>query len=138
MRRRAFIALLGAGAAWPLAARAQQATSPVIGFIGVTSHEEWRDYVAAFHRGLNDTGYVEGRNVTIEYRWAEGRYDRLPAMASDLVGRKADVIVAIARRPRWRPRLPLELFRSSSSRPSLSSPNSLPGRMNELCIAAWP
>jgi putative tryptophan/tyrosine transport system substrate-binding protein len=96
MRRRAFIALLGAAATWPLAARAQQATSPVIGFIGVTSHDEWRDYVAAFHRGLNDTGYVEGRNVTMEYRWAEGRYDRLPAMASDLVGRKADVIVAIA------------------------------------------
>jgi putative tryptophan/tyrosine transport system substrate-binding protein len=97
VKRREFIALLlGAAAAWPLVARAQQATSPVIGFIGVTSHEEWRDYVAAFHRGLNDTGYVEGRNVTMEYRWAEGRYDRLPAMASDLVGRKADVIVAIA------------------------------------------
>jgi putative tryptophan/tyrosine transport system substrate-binding protein len=97
VKRREFIALLlGAAAAWPLAARAQQATSPVIGFIGVTSHDEWRDYVAAFYRGLNDTGYVEGRNVTMEYRWAEGRYDRLPAMASDLVGRKADVIVAIA------------------------------------------
>jgi putative tryptophan/tyrosine transport system substrate-binding protein len=96
MRRRAFIALLGAAATWPLAARAQQATSPVIGFIGVTSHDEWRDYVAAFHHGLNDTGYVEGRNVTMEYRWAEGHYDRLPAMASDLVDRKADVIVAVA------------------------------------------
>jgi putative ABC transport system substrate-binding protein len=97
MRRRAFIALLGgaAAAACPVAALAQQPL-PVIGFIGVTSLEEWKRNVDAFHQGLNEAGFIEGRNVAVEYRWAEGRYERLPAMVADLVGRKVNVIVAIA------------------------------------------
>jgi putative ABC transport system substrate-binding protein len=95
MKRREFIALIGGAAAYPAAVRAQTAT-PVIGFIGVTSIDEWKRYVAAFWQGLNESGYTEGRNITVEYRWAEGHYDRLPAMAADLVARKVAVIVAIA------------------------------------------
>jgi putative ABC transport system substrate-binding protein len=96
MRRREFIAtLVGAAAAWPLTARAQQAM-PVIGFIGLTSFDEWKKYVEAFHQGLGEAGYVAGRNVAMEYRWAEGHYERLPTMAADLVERKVDVIVPIA------------------------------------------
>jgi len=95
MKRREFMILFGAAAAYPLAARAQ-VPMPVIGFIGVTSLEEWKRYVDAFHRGLQEAGFVAGRNVALEYRWAEGRYDQLPAMASDLVGRKVNVIVAVA------------------------------------------
>jgi putative ABC transport system substrate-binding protein len=96
MKRREFIALLGGAAAMPLAARAQIAPMPVIGFIGVTSLEEWKRYVDAFHQGLKEAGFVAGQNVAMQYRWAEGHYDRLPAMADDLVGRKVNVIVAIA------------------------------------------
>jgi putative tryptophan/tyrosine transport system substrate-binding protein len=96
MRRREFIATLaGAAAAWPLAAHAQQ-TPPVIGFIGLTSFDEWKRYVEAFHQGLGEAGYVAGHNVTMEYRWAEGHYERLPAMAADLVERNVKVIVPIA------------------------------------------
>jgi putative ABC transport system substrate-binding protein len=96
MKRREFIFALGGAAALPLAARAQQTAMPVIGFIGVTSYDEWKRYVVAFHQGLKAAGYVEGNNVTMQYRWAEGQYDRLPAMAADLVDRKVDVIVTIA------------------------------------------
>jgi len=95
VRRRAFIAGLGGVAAWPLGVRAQQA-SPVVGFIGLTSFDEWKRYVEAFLQGLGAAGYVVGRNVAMEYRWAEGHYDRLPAMAADLVAHKVDVIVPIA------------------------------------------
>ena len=95
MRRRRFIALLGGAAiVWPLAVGAQQKPMPVIGFLGATSPGPSAPFVAAFHQGLGDTGYVEGQNLAIEYRWAEGRYDRLPALAADLVGRKGDLIVA--------------------------------------------
>src|SRR4029077_19346301 len=95
MRRRDFIILLaGAMGGWPSAVRAQQKAMPVIGFLGSTSPSPFAPSVAAFHQGLSETGYVEGQNVTFEYRWAENHNDRLPALAADLVGRKVDLIVS--------------------------------------------
>jgi putative ABC transport system substrate-binding protein len=94
MRRRNFMTVFAGAAAYPLLAGAQQKALPVVGFLNSTPPGPFAPQVAAFHQGLSETGYVEGQNLTIEYRWAEGHDDRLPALAADLVDRKVDVIVA--------------------------------------------
>ena len=94
MNRREVITLLGGAAAWPLAARAQQPAMPVVGFVSGASSQGYARPLSAFLKGLAETGYVEHHNVAIEYRWAEGQNDRLPALAADLVQRRVAVIVA--------------------------------------------
>lgn len=95
MKRRYFITLLGGVAVWPLAARAQQSAMPVVGFMSGRAPEDSMHLVAAFRQGLAETGFVEGQNVTIEFRWAQGNYDMSPALAADLIGRRVAVLVAV-------------------------------------------
>src|ERR1051325_7868470 len=99
MRRRKFMALLGGAVACPLAARAQQPTMPVIGFLSTRMPNESAHLVAAFRRGLAENGYVDGRNVAVEYRWALGQYDRLPALATELVRRPVAVLASVGGDP---------------------------------------
>jgi putative ABC transport system substrate-binding protein len=99
MRRRSVITFLGSAVSWPLVAWAQQKAIPVIGFLSGGSPGPFASFVVAFQDGMRETGYIEGQNLGIEYRWAEGRYDRLPALATDLVARKVDVILAAGDEP---------------------------------------
>jgi putative tryptophan/tyrosine transport system substrate-binding protein len=100
VRRRDFIKVVaGSAAAWPLAARAEQSAMPVVGFLGAPSAAPYARYVAAVHQGLKEVGYVEHQNVAMEYRWADNQYDRLPALAADLVSRRVAVIIPIGGAP---------------------------------------
>ena len=134
LRRREFVTLLGGAAvAWPLVARAQQRAMPVIGFLDSQSPDAIADRLRAFRQGLKETGYVEGENVAIEYRWAENQIDRLPELAADLVRRQVAVIAA-AGGPmrRWRPR------RQPRRSPSSSSPAEDPVRLGLVASLARP
>jgi putative ABC transport system substrate-binding protein len=99
VKRRAFITLLGSAAAWPLAAQAQKPAVPVIGFMGLETPDLYADRLGAFHQGLKETGFVEGQNVAVEYRWAQGHYDRYPEMAAEFVRRQVAVIAATGGEP---------------------------------------
>jgi len=133
MRRREFITLFGGAAAWPLAARAQQAPMPVVGFLDARSPDAVRERLRAFRQGLKDNGYAEGENVTITYRFAENQIDRLPALAADLVRHRVAVIatagddVAVAAKAATTT-IPIVLLRART-RSSLVSSLASPGRV---------
>jgi putative ABC transport system substrate-binding protein len=99
MRRREFLTIIGGASAWPLAARAQQPAVPVIGFMGLETADRYADRLGPFHQGLKETGFVEGQNVAVEYRWAQGHYDRYPEMAAEFVRRQVTVIAATGGEP---------------------------------------
>lgn len=120
MRRRKFITLLGGATAWPFAARAQQPVMPVVGLLSSRSPNESAGVIAAFKQGLQEQGFIEGQNVVIAFRWAEGAYDRLPALAADLVNLKVAVLFAAGGPPRqWQQRRPRRPFRSFSQRSTI-------------------
>jgi hypothetical protein len=113
MRRREFLGVLGGAAAWPLPLRAQQPAMPVVGYLSALSETQVAHQLAAFRCGLSEVGFVEGQNVVIEFRWAEGRYDRLPALAAELVRRPVESSLPKLLRPPWRPGRQPRLFHSS-------------------------
>ena len=118
VRRRDFIkVIVGSAVPWPLAAHAQQPALPVVGFVNIASAKGYAPQVSAFLKGLSEAGYVDGRNVAIEYRWAEGRTDQLPAMVADLVHRQVAVIAATSTPARSRQRPRIQPFRSFSKWP---------------------
>src|SRR5215213_10164912 len=122
LRRRDFIALVGgAAAAWPVSARAQQPPAR-IGFLGSTSAARFGSRIEAFRSGLRDLGYVEGKNIVIAFRWADEKYDQLPALAAELVRENVDVIVTTGRRERVRPSMQPRRFQSSSCISATPSP----------------
>ena len=123
LRRRDFVTLLGGTAAWPLAARAQQSARPVVGLMHATARTN-DDWVAAFKEGLSQTGYLDGRNVTIEFRSAEDQYDRLPAIAAEFVRRQVNVIAA------GTPVAALAAKRATTSIPMVFAVGSDPTRQN--------